>query len=119
MPGSRSRAHRIAGALAAGIAIAILASPATAAPPDGCATGAKVVDELGRPGQIIAGQDGLCLVKSSDGRTQSWIPRESLHPAPASDREAPPADAEPAEPTLEDAYLLLVGAPSKAEAVAA
>jgi ABC-2 type transport system ATP-binding protein len=33
--------------------------------------------------------------------------------------EAPPADAEAAEPTLEDAYLLLVGAPAKAESVAA
>jgi ABC-2 type transport system ATP-binding protein len=33
--------------------------------------------------------------------------------------EAPPADTEAAEPTLEDAYLLLVGAPAKAESVAA
>lgn len=92
---SRSQARRIAGALIVGLVTAALSSLAVAAPPAHCNDGDKVFDDLGRPGQIMGEQDGLCLVKYPDGRTQSWIPRESLSIAPAPGRAVPTAGDSP------------------------
>ncbi|HEX5452332.1 MAG TPA: TIGR02281 family clan AA aspartic protease [Stellaceae bacterium] len=83
---SRSQTRRVAGAMIVGLALA--ASPSLAASPDSCQTGVKVTDDLGRPGQILGGQDGLCLVKYPDGRTQAWLPLNSLATAPAAGKPA-------------------------------
>src|SRR5689334_20890168 len=48
-----------------------------------CKRGLRVLDNFGNPiGQLIGDRDGLCLVKSRDGRLQRWVPVGELSAAP-------------------------------------
>jgi hypothetical protein len=93
-------------------AIAALESPVLAGSLTQCETGQLVEEDGGRRGQIVGERDKLCLVRSVDGRLQSWIPVEQLspgeatatpeegtNPAEAGSPKAPPASVEKAPPT--------------------
>lgn len=76
-------------------AIAATASPVLAGSLTRCEAGQLVEEDGGRQGQVVGERDNLCLVRSDDGRLQSWIPVERL--SPAEPTTAPAEDKSPAE----------------------
>jgi aspartyl protease family protein len=58
-----------------------------------CESGQQIIDDGGNPGQVVSERNGLCLIRSPDGRSLSWIPRERLSAAPPAEPAAPPADS--------------------------
>ncbi len=82
----------ISGAICVG---AMMASPGMAGSLAQCEVGQWVEEDGGRQGQIIGERDTLCLVRSDDGRLQSWIPAQQLSPVKPTD--APADAAEPIE----------------------
>lgn len=81
---SHSMIGRVANAPLAALAAAMLPVMALAQAPAQCEPGAKVADDLGLSGTILSGDDGMCLVKYQDGRTQGWVPLARLHAATSS-----------------------------------
>jgi hypothetical protein len=63
------------------VAVAAMTSPGLAGSLTQCEAGQPVEDDGGRRGQIVGERDTLCLVRSDDGRLQSWIRAERLSPA--------------------------------------
>jgi hypothetical protein len=92
------------------LGLALLPSLTNAEPLTQCKRGLRVLDSLDNPiGRVIGDRDGLCLVKSRDGRLQSWVPVGELSAAPpeepvASKKSPVPelAEGEPAPPQSDE-----------------
>lgn len=69
-----------------------------------CDVGQLIVDEDGNQGQIVGDGGKECLVKSPDGRFQSWVPIARLRAATAQKPALPPTGpaAAPTTPTPTD-----------------
>ena len=96
MIGRRTSSVSLSRAAAAGLAVAVLPCLAAAQPLTQCEPGSPVADSRGaRLGQIVGVSGSRCLVKSPDGRMQSWIPLSELSAAPP---ETPEPAENPADP---------------------
>jgi hypothetical protein len=102
------RVKRLSGVLAV---VAMVAMPllVAAEPLERCDSGQQVTDDVGNPGQIVGGRGGLCLVRSPDGRSQTWVSVNRLSPASPAEPDAsadgpkkeapPPPDGAPPKPS--------------------
>jgi hypothetical protein len=81
------------------VAAAPLPPLAAAQPLKECEYGQPVIDARRNVGQIVDEHDGLCLVRSPDGRLQSWVSPTDLSPFKPTPIAAapPPPPPEPAE----------------------
>jgi clan AA aspartic protease (TIGR02281 family) len=73
---------------------AVIATPSLVAaePLTQCQAGQQVIDNGGSPGEVVSERNGLCLIRSPDGRNLSWVPRERLSLAPPAEPAAPAPD---------------------------
>lgn len=88
----------VCGVFGIAAAAATVAPAAVAGSLSRCDAGQLVVAEDGNQGQIIADGGKDCLVKSPDGRFQSWVPIGRLRAA-SDQKPAPPATGPTAVPT--------------------
>jgi hypothetical protein len=65
-----------------------------------CSVGQSVVDDHGNSGQIAGEHDEICLVRSPDGRVQSWVPMSELSLAQPVPPAAPSEAAQPKRPGI-------------------
>ena len=81
-----------------------------AEPLSGCNVGQLIIGESGSRARIIGDGGKQCLVKSGDGRFQSWVPITQLSTAtaqqPAAPATGPAASAATPAPTDEDVRVL-------------
>jgi aspartyl protease family protein len=78
------------------LAVAAMIAPSSlgaAEPLAQCQAGQKIIDDGGNPGEVVSERNGLCLIRSPDGRNLSWVPRERLSAAPPPEPAAPAPDA--------------------------
>jgi aspartyl protease family protein len=73
--------QRVAQILAA-VALSGIPSLVAAGTLTQCEVGQAVIYDGGNLGQVVGGSDGLCVIKSPDGRFQSLVSVDRLRPAP-------------------------------------
>jgi clan AA aspartic protease (TIGR02281 family) len=70
---------------------AMVATPSLVAaePLTQCQSGQQIIDDGGNPGTVVSERNGVCLIRSPDGRSLVWVPRERLSAAPPTEPTAP------------------------------
>ena len=97
----RATVDRLIGILAI-LGFVMLSSLTRAEPLTQCRNGLRVLDIVGNPiGQVVGDRDGLCVVKSRDGRLQRWVPVGELSAAPPEEPTRSRQTSEP-EPSAEE-----------------
>jgi aspartyl protease family protein len=82
--------------------IAVVPSPAAAQAPPACRQGQAVTDLQSNRATIVGSQDGVCLIRYSDGQMQRWVAAKDLRAALSPAEPAPPA-APRSEPAVNEA----------------